>query len=317
MRHANRVGRANYFPNSIEENFPAPSPERGYVSHPAPVSGQKVRARAESFNDHFAQARLFYLSQTPPEQKHIIDALSFELGKVQRMAIRERMIENLARVDRSMAEQVAQAIGVKQVPEVPEADPIATFNGSAVTTSPALSMLRPSPSAKGRKVAILVADGVDGADVQAMKGRVSDEGATAVVVAKQAGDVTGADGDTISVDKILLTTDSVEYDAVYVPGGAASASALSAMFKPRYFVAEAYAHCKPIAASGEGIDVLRAAGLSDPGPSPSGDGSVASALGVVTTSGGAAEGAFLPEFIAAITQHRFWDRPDQDQVPAV
>ncbi len=318
MRHANQVGRANYFPNSIEDNAPTPSPEKGYVSHPAPVSGRKVRARAESFSDHFSQSRFFYLSQSEPEKEHLSNALKFELGKVKRMAIRERMVGNLARVDRELAENVAHAIGVKQVPDVPVADETVTFKGASIITSAALSMANTKKdSVKARKVAILVADGVSGSDVEAMKQQLAAQGAKGVVIAKHDGAVTGADGKVVTIDKAAITTDSVEYDAVYIPGGAKHAEALSAGFKPRYFVAEAFAHYKPIAANAEGIEVLRAAGLTDLQAASSGNGQKTNSMGVVTAAGAAVDGDFVPQFLSAIAQHRFWERRDQDQVPDV
>jgi len=74
-------GRGNYEPNSIEPKGKRETPT-GFRTAPIPLEGTKVRLRAESFKDHYLQARLFYRSVTPQEQKHMAMALTFELSKV-------------------------------------------------------------------------------------------------------------------------------------------------------------------------------------------------------------------------------------------
>ena len=71
----------------------------GYVTYPEATEGAKVRARGASFFDHYSQARMFFRSQSEPEQQHLIKALRFELGKVTTPAIRERMVGHLAQID--------------------------------------------------------------------------------------------------------------------------------------------------------------------------------------------------------------------------
>ncbi|ENK0706924.1 catalase HPII [Salmonella enterica] len=87
---------ANYEPNSINDNWPRetpPAPKRGgFESYQERVDGNKIRERSPSFGEYYAHPRLFWLSQTPIEQQHIIDAFSFELGKVARAYIRERVV---------------------------------------------------------------------------------------------------------------------------------------------------------------------------------------------------------------------------------
>src|SRR6476661_6607958 len=66
------TGRANYEPNSLnqagEEGGPREDPKGGFRSFEVPMEGTKVRLRAESFADHYSQARLFFRSQTEIEQ---------------------------------------------------------------------------------------------------------------------------------------------------------------------------------------------------------------------------------------------------------
>ena len=80
---------------------------------PKRSKGTKVRGRSEKFFDHFSQAKLFYNSQSPPEKAHIVQALQFELGKVEVSAIRARMLGLLAQVDKTLAGLVAQGLGMK------------------------------------------------------------------------------------------------------------------------------------------------------------------------------------------------------------
>ncbi|MGI8485719.1 MAG: DJ-1/PfpI family protein, partial [Thermomicrobiales bacterium] len=225
---------------------------------------------------------------------------------------------NLTKVDGDLAKLVAASIGVATPTDVTETKQTTSFKGKSIESSPALSMEQPSQdSIKSRKVAILVADGVDAADVNAVKTALTAQGAVCEVIAKSLGSVSGANGATVSVDKSAITTDSVMYDAVFVPGGARSADALTAMPKALYFIAEAYAHYKPIAASGDGVAVLKRAIVSAIQLSGAGTEGVASDLGVVSSTESAAGNDFTGQFIAAIAQHRFWDRPEQDQVPLV
>lgn len=317
MRQSIHVGRASYFPNSLGDNSPAPASEAdgGYVSYPAEVSGKKVRVRSESFNDHFTQARFFFKSLSAPEQLHLTNALRFELGKVKSQGVRDRTVANLAKVDGDLAKAVASWIGVAEPDADMQTAQTTTFNGKAVETSPALSMEQPpTGSIASRKVAILVADGVNEVDVTAVKTALIAQGAVCDVIAKMLGSVTGATGGKVAVDKSAITVDSVMYDAVFVPGGAKSAAALKTMPKALYFIAEAYGHYKPIAAAGDGVDVLKQANLLAVNFSTGTDGAVTD-LGVVSSAGEAGGGDFTKQFIAAIAQHRFWDRPDQDEVP--
>ncbi len=316
MQQSIPTGRASYFPNSLGNNFPAPVAEAdgGYVSYPAEVSGEKVRLRSETFVDHFTQARLFYVSLSAPEQKHLTDALRFELGKVQSQGVRERMTANLARVDSALAEAVADWIGVAPPEGIDQVNQSTSFNGTAVDASPSLSIEQlKSDSIKTRKVAILVADGVSEADVAGIKASLVAEGAVAEVIARKLGAVTGDKGGAIPVDRSAITVDSILYDAVYVPGGAESANTLMADTKARYFIAEAYGHYKPIGATGDGVSVLKQANLPVKLAEKNAGKNVVSDLGVVTVAGEVTGDEFTSAFIAAIASHRIWSRPDQDR----
>ena len=76
------------------------------------MEGRKIRARSESFKDHFSQATLFWNSMSPPEKKHIIDAFSFELGKVKSMSVKQQVVDMFANVSLDLAKAFAKRIGV-------------------------------------------------------------------------------------------------------------------------------------------------------------------------------------------------------------
>ncbi len=158
MAMRNPTGRANYQPNSWGEG-PREDPARGYRHFDAEEQGPKVRLRPESFADHYSQARQFFLSQTPPEQRHIAAALTFELSKVETPVIRERMVAHLLNIDETLAKTVAEKLGITTMPEPADA---AVPPRDDLDPSPALSIIKRGPkSFEGRKLGILVTDGVD------------------------------------------------------------------------------------------------------------------------------------------------------------
>ena len=168
MAMRNPAGRVNYQPNSWND-APRESPERGFRSFADAEAGQKVRLRAESFADHYSQARQFFLSQKAPEQRHIAMALTFELSKVERPVIRERMVAHLRNIDEELAVTVAGKLGIDPLPKAADA---AMPTRTDLEPSPALSIIENGPeSFAGRKIGVLIADGVDAVAVQAPAGR--------------------------------------------------------------------------------------------------------------------------------------------------
>jgi catalase len=244
-------GRVAYEPNSLGGGCPFQAGMQGFVTFPAPVMEDKVRGKPEKFADHFSQATLFWNSQTPVEKKHIISAFKFELTKVQVPAIRERTVSMLANVSNDLANAVADGLGFK----VPPAQPRVLENPATpeVTTSPQLSMFaRPGDgSIKTRKVAILVADGMDDEPTRAIHAALLAEGAVPTFIGESLRDVTTLGGKPIRAEVTLDTTASVLWDAVVLPSGAKAISALSQNERALDFVKEQYRHCKLIATSGD------------------------------------------------------------------
>jgi catalase len=260
---------------------------------------------------------------------HIVNALRFELGKVEVPAIRERMVFMLAQVDRSLAGQVAQELGIavpakiegplnKSIPADGNPKDFQPTKAKDMPPSPALSMANtPKDSIKSRKIAALVADGFDGAALAAVKKALTAGGAQVKIIAPHLGTVKAADGSTTPVDHSLRTVASVLFDAVYVAGGQAAAETLEGSADALHFIDEAYRHCKAVAATGAGVDVLRASYLGAKGAiDANADVDAVSSKDGVVTGGDRQAAKVASAFVTAIAQHRFWDRESEDRVPA-
>jgi catalase len=305
------TGRAHYWPNSLGGGCPviASAAQGAFVHYPEKLTGQKIRERSPSFADHFSQATLFWNSMSGPEKDHIVDAARFELGNVETEEIRKRMVGNFARVDPELARRVAEGIGVP-APAGQGTPWRATPGKRSVDRSPALSQDNTTKdSIRTRRIAVLVADGVNGAELDELCQALAAEGALPELVGKTVGAVKTAEGQSRVVGKSFLTTSSVLHDAVLVPGGQASASALAKLGAAIHFVNEAFRHAKPIGAHGDGVDVLAA--LAKAGVTLAdarSGGKVVDSQGVVTLRGGPSLDPFTKSFIAAIAQHRHWGR---------
>lgn len=315
------TSRALYHPNSIEGNQPSMAPpKQGFVHFRERVEGEKVRERSASFLDHFSQARMFLNSQSAAERAHLVDACRFELGKVERLAIRERVVSLFAAIDEDFAREVASAIGVHRIRgarQPPVAQPTGTpppAHGKAKggsSRSPALSLdNQPKTSIKTRKVAVLAAPGVRADDVEEVRNLLLAQGACIEVVSTVLGPFPTDSGRPLDAQRTFLTTSSVLYDAVYVPGGEESVAVLLTVGAAVEFVCEAFNHGKPIGAVNEGVGLLEAADLPDIELAGSGRSKPATGSGVVTalaTTQHALAG-FTAAFVAAIRQHRHFDR---------
>ncbi|PQA59723.1 catalase [Siphonobacter curvatus] len=327
MRQMINKGKASYHPNSLGGGYPeqSKSSEGGFSSYPERIEARKVRARSKSFMDHFSQARLFFNSQSEPEKNHIIDALSFELGKVKTVAIRERMLGILSLIDKNLAAEVAFAlrIPVPQDPALPvnhsvpaDADPAdydSVMAEGSLTSSEALSMANTiKDSIQTRKVAFLAADGVDEESLQIVKSKLEAEGAVVEVIAPRLNFILSADNTEIPVDHSFLTAASVLYDAVYVPGGTNSVAAVEAEADAVHFLNEAFKHCKPIAAHASALQVLESTYFAKKLPADFSEDTVLRE-GLVVSD----DSATLADlFTKAIAQHRFWEREKPRKIPA-
>lgn len=255
-RQAINRGRVNYEPNSLGGGCPFQAGKMGFTSFPQTfVNEDKVRGNPELFAEHYGQARLFYQSQSAAEQTHIANAFRFELTRVQTPAVRERVLALLANVDAGLVAKVAEGLGMDVPAPLPLAskDPIPAYE-----PSPALSLLsRPGETGiRTRRVAILVANGVDGDQVRTIYASLLKDGAVPRLVGNMLGKVKTSAGDPLDVEISLEAGPSVMYDAVIVADGDTSADLLGRNAQAIDFLREQYRHCKPILALGGGAALL-------------------------------------------------------------
>ena len=312
MRHTIVKGRVSYEPNTLGGGCPMQRPweQGGFVSYAEPMQGEKQRVRSATFADHFSQPGLFWRSQAAWEQDHIVAAFCFELGKVTVPAIRERMVATLTQVDKTLAQRVADGLGMA-VPPPPLGAANVPYTDQPPTDA-ALSMANnPMDTIVGRKVAVLLSHGFDGATVAAVVKALQAAGASAKLIAPKLGEIKCSKNNPTQVDHSLPTVSSVVFDAVFVPGGRASVEVLCQDANALLFVKEAYKHGKAIAASDEGVTLIAKA-ASAPGAAQGGF----HGPGVITTSSKTAKGDLVNDFIAAIARHRFPERADLEVIVA-
>jgi catalase len=254
-------GRANYEPNSLaeagEDGGPREDPKGGFRTTPIPLEGEKVRLRAESFADHYSQARLFFRSQSEIEQAHMASALVFELSKVSLAHVRERVLSNLQNVDETLAQRVADGLNLP-LPKAsdPAVEPI------DLDASPALRIVGKYPDTlEGRKVAILVADGSDGAVVEAVRKAVEGDGGSVFIVAPKIGGAKLKDGSTLAADGQLAGSPSVLFDAVAIVLSDEGCAMLLKESAAVDFAKDAFGHLKAIGHTPQAQPLLDKAGV--------------------------------------------------------
>lgn len=307
-------GQTAYFPNSLSGGCPhlAKMAEGGFTSYEERIDAKKIRTRSESFSDHFSQPALFYRSLADWEKQHVTDAYIFELGKCNHQHIQERMLYMIAQIDEDLAAKVSKGIGVK----IPSAidGPINQAIGADAEVAkfqppkkkiyldkdPALSQANTKfESIATRQVAVLMADGFSMSDFKKMTDALKQEGAMVKVVAPHGGSIKSDNGKEQKVDASIATTESVLYDAIYVPGGKDSIKALGEHAKFTKFINEALKHCKAIAADHEGVEFLEATYVSE-----------------FKDDAAICLDAQPSKFIKAIAKHRNWKRMKQaDKIP--
>ncbi len=305
-QHRIHPAKTSYSKNSLSGGCPALADTGVYRHYAEKVDGAKIRRRSESFKDFYSQATLFWNSMSEVEAEHVVAAFRFELGKVNDRGIRARTVAELNNVDHQLARRVAEGVGVE-----PPTEEIAHHD----RVSPALSQLNSVGTAKGRKVAVLVADGTDLVGVERVRVGLRSRGVIPELLAPTDGSVSGLDGgQSVEVDRAINTMASVLYDGVIVAAGEPGVAKLSVDGYALHFIMEAYKHAKLVAAFGTGVDLLRTAGIT---AELSDSTDVHNRLGVVSTTGHATE--LSDDFVDMVTEvlarHRVWER-QTDSVPA-
>lgn len=295
-RQAISMSRVNYEPNSLAGGCPFQTAISGYKSYPEPIAADKVRGSPELFSDHYSQARLFWQSQSPAEQTHIISAFRFELTRVQTLAIRVRVLSLLVNVDGQLAESVAKGLGIAVPPPMPLAStaPIPSYH-----ISPALSLLS-HPGTTGiatRQVAILISNGVDHHTVAALAEDLRNSGAVPTLISSRLGNLKTADGSTRDIDTTLEASAPVLYDGMII---IQADELLKHNIDAIDFVRQQYRHCKPIYAIASD-SILTAAGI----PSRFSDGTVDHAMIIDQAT---IQADSLTQFKTALAGHRSFER---------
>lgn len=261
MAMHNPTGRVNYEPNSWSDGGPRESHQRGFQSYPATYEGPKLRVRADTFADHYSQARQFYISQTEVEQTHIADALTFELSKVETEAIRARVVSHLRNINEDLATAVKNGLGLAEMPKAADA---VKKTRTDLKESPALSILKNAPQTLvGRKVGCLVSDGTDSALIEKLRKALQDEGAQLAIVAPKIGGAETDDGKVLKVDEKVDGGPSVLFDIVVLALSEEGGEILAQQAPARDFVADAFAHAKFIGWTPGAKSLLQAAGVAD------------------------------------------------------
>ncbi|WP_263357275.1 catalase [Acidicapsa ligni] len=259
MQTQAQAGRVSYSPSSLESNTPRQSPGEGFRTFEEPVGEAKLRIRAESFADHFSQANQFFYSQTETEQNHIISAFIFELSKVETLAVRERMVGQLANVDPAIAKRIAAGLGLQGAIK---AAPTKVKVRDGLSPSLALSILaKAKATLEGRTVGCLIADGSDGALIKSLKAATEKAGANFKIVAPKVGGAIAEDGTLFEADFQLAGGPSVLFDTVYVALSDEGTQQLCSEVAAVAWVHDAFAHLKVIGGTAASQPLLDAAGV--------------------------------------------------------
>lgn len=287
---------ANYEPNSINDNWPRetpPGPKRGgFESYQERVEGTKIRERSPSFGEHYAHPRLFWQSQTPIEQEHIIGSFSFELGKVVRTYIRERVVDQLAHIDIQLAQSVADNLGIALSDEQRNIAPPKEVSGLKKDASLSLYAV-PGGSIKGRVVAVLLNDNTVAKDVLAILKALKYKGVHAQLLYSRMGEVKADDGSALPIVGTFAGSPSLTVDAVIVPGG--DIQSLLNNGDAAYYLLEAYKHLKPVALAGDARQFKALLNVADKGEE-----------GIV--EGDNASNTFMDQLLSLLAAHRVWSR---------
>lgn len=284
MRFRIDTDQVNYHNNSLMDNTPhTTSPEEGgYEHYPKKVEGHVIRARSESFKDYFSQPRIFWNSITPVERQHVIEAFSYQLGKVKSESIKQKNVNLLVNIDKQLATEVADYIGVKP----PIGEPV-----NISTSYPSLSQENTPKLPNTLKVGVLVGNNFNGKELTETLTMLEQNNVYVVMISETLQPVTCATGTKFKIDQTFLTFSPYLVDALYVVGGDAKNND-KFMYDVRNFIQVVYNYYKPIAVASTADIYLQQLGR---GTLP----------GVIFANN---NDNFHNDFITAITQQRFWER---------
>jgi catalase len=285
-------GQVNYEPSTLGPDVARASQDIGYKTFPAAEAGEQLRVRPESFADHYSQARMFFASQTEPEQNHIVSALVFELSKCLAPRIREAVLSRLINIDPTLAAKVAAGLGFPS--EITPA-PV-TVAAVDMPPSPMLSLLAKAKATfEGRKVGILVSDGCDGDLIASLKAAVTAAGGKVEIIAPTIYGVTTASGERLPADHKVDGGPSVLFDAVAILPSDAGGAKLALEAAAVNFVRDAFGHLKVIGYLPAAAPLFVKGGINDAAPDTD--------AGLI-----AFPASSVKDFVAAASAGRIWAR---------
>lgn len=320
LRHKITKGSINYWPNRKSVIPPAKPEEGGYIDFPEKVVAMKQRLHSIKFSEHFSQAQLFWNSMSEIEKSHIIAALGFELDHCDDPVVYERMVTRLCDISLELAQAVAEKAGAPT--------PTKTANTNHGLTAKGLSQFDFTPEAMGipatiasRMIAIIIGEGFNFAEYEAVKAGLSAAGAFVFTVGPKRQPVKSSTGQSVAPDHHFEGMRSTMFDSLYIPSGAHITS-LMKQGRVIHWVREAFGHCKAIGATGEGVALVKMACEVQGMIFSAGEsGEVVDSYGVVTAAGvGAPSGiaealkmvkgakTFLDAYAFNISQHRNFKR---------
>jgi catalase len=281
----------------------------------------RERIRGAKFQEHFNQAQLFFNSLAPYEKKHLIDAISFELDHCDDPVVYETYTKILNCIDFDLAKEVALNVG-GIIPDKPGRE----NHGKTSRPLSQLYYAPKHPTIVGRRIAILIADGFDLVEVNAVRAALSSAKAKTFIIGPHRGEIrpSGDDcaaGKGIKADHHFEGQRSTLFDALYIPSGH-HISQLAKNGRAVQYVREAFGHCKAIGAAGVATGFLRDT-VDLPGVEFAHEDSsdVKTSYGVVTTgkldAKAVATGTlrieddskdFIAVFVYAISRHRCYER---------
>ncbi|KAF8446207.1 catalase-like domain-containing protein [Boletus edulis BED1] len=321
-RHRIVKSSINYWPNRKNIGMPVPAEKGGYIEYAQRLEGIKERARGDKFQEHFSHAQLFFNSLAPYEKIHLANAISFELSHCEDRVVYNSYIDVLNNIDFSLAKSVAGKVGA----DVPSQSGRRNHGKKGKGLSQTDFMPK-EPTILSRRIAILVADGFNEVEMQAVRVALTSAKAVCYIIGPRRGHIHPSQdtGSGVSADHHFEGQRSTLFDAIYIPSGAEHVKALAKNGRVIHWLRETFGHCKPIAAVGEAVDFLRdvvqlpKVDLFAPGGR---NDQVVSSYGVVSTgrySAGSSIIADIPKFEAdskefvsnfayQISQHRCYER---------
>lgn len=280
-RQTINTSNVSYHRNSMANGTPstAPESEGGYAHYQEKISGNIIRARSDSFKDHFSQAAMFYNSMSQTEKMHITDAFKFELSKVKDISVKQQVVDMFGNVNTELMNEVADFIGVNR--------PTTTASNYS-KTSPALSQANTIMKPDTLKVGCIICNGYNSEEFNAVMQALNNAKTMPAVISNTLLPVKGLGGDEQIPKYTMLTTDPVLMDAIYVIGG----ENLDAKYitDVKRYINETYMHYKPILVCKSLENLLNPNMINQPG---------------VTIY---ENNMHINKFVNDISMHRHWDR---------